>query len=100
MGSERVIAKAGNVVVPSGVRHRFAKRGDEEAHVGVEVRPALRMNKLSRLRPCSLGGREQAAQNRDGWHEREHLGAAARPWRSERLDTEGRHDRGSSNAVV
>lgn len=47
MGGKRVIAKAGDVVVvPAGVRHRFANGGDEEAHVRVEVRPALRMEEL------------------------------------------------------
>ena len=47
MGGKRVIAKAGDVVVvPAGVRHKFANGGDEEAHVRVEVRPALRMENL------------------------------------------------------
>lgn len=42
-----VIAQAGDVVVvPPGVRHKFANGGDEEVRVRVEVRPALRMEKL------------------------------------------------------
>lgn len=47
MGGKRVIAKAGDVVVvPPGVRHKFANAGNGEAHVRVEVRPALRMEQL------------------------------------------------------
>ena len=47
MGRKKVIAKPGDVVVvPPGVRHKFANGGDEEAHVRVEVRPALRMERL------------------------------------------------------
>jgi len=47
MGRKKVIAKAGDVVVvPPGVRHKFANAGDEEARVRVEVRPALRMENL------------------------------------------------------
>jgi mannose-6-phosphate isomerase-like protein (cupin superfamily) len=43
----KVIAKAGDVVVvPPGARHKFQNGGDEEAHVRVEVRPALRMEQL------------------------------------------------------
>jgi mannose-6-phosphate isomerase-like protein (cupin superfamily) len=34
------------VVVPPGARHRFSNGGDEDAHVRVEVRPALRMEEL------------------------------------------------------
>jgi hypothetical protein len=47
MGAKTVIAKAGDVVVvPPGVRHKFANGGDEEARVRIEVRPALQMEKL------------------------------------------------------
>jgi mannose-6-phosphate isomerase-like protein (cupin superfamily) len=47
IGGKRLIANAGDVVVvPSGVRHKFANWGDEEAHARVEIRPALRMEKL------------------------------------------------------
>jgi mannose-6-phosphate isomerase-like protein (cupin superfamily) len=43
----KVIAKPGDVVVvPPHVRHKFKNGGDEEAHVRVEVRPALRMEEL------------------------------------------------------
>jgi quercetin dioxygenase-like cupin family protein len=43
----KVIAKPGDVVVvPPGMRHKFQNGGDEEAHVRVEVRPALRMERL------------------------------------------------------
>jgi mannose-6-phosphate isomerase-like protein (cupin superfamily) len=43
----KVIAKPGDVVVvPPGARHKFQNGGDEEAHVRVEVRPALRMEQL------------------------------------------------------
>jgi len=47
MGGEKVIAKAGDVVVvPPGVRHKFANAGDEAAQARVEVRPALGMERL------------------------------------------------------
>jgi mannose-6-phosphate isomerase-like protein (cupin superfamily) len=47
MRFRKVIAKAGDVVVvPPGVRHKFANAGDEEARLRVEVRPALRMEQL------------------------------------------------------
>jgi len=47
MGRKKVIAEPGDVVVvPPGVRHKFANGGDEEARVRVEVRPALRMENL------------------------------------------------------
>jgi mannose-6-phosphate isomerase-like protein (cupin superfamily) len=43
----KVVAKPGDVVVvPPRVRHKFQNGGDEEAHVRVEVRPALRMERL------------------------------------------------------
>jgi quercetin dioxygenase-like cupin family protein len=46
-GRKKVVAKAGDVVVvPPGIRHKFANGGDEEAHVRVEIRPALRMEEL------------------------------------------------------
>jgi quercetin dioxygenase-like cupin family protein len=47
MGGRKVIARPGDVVVvPPGVRHKFANAGDEEAQARVEVRPALRMEQL------------------------------------------------------
>jgi quercetin dioxygenase-like cupin family protein len=47
MGRKKVIAKPGDVVVvPPGVRHKFENAGDEEASARVEVRPALRMERL------------------------------------------------------
>jgi mannose-6-phosphate isomerase-like protein (cupin superfamily) len=47
MGREKVTAKAGDVVVvPPGVRHKFANAGDQRARARVEVRPALRMEEL------------------------------------------------------
>ncbi len=46
-GLKTVIARAGDTVVVSpGTMHRFANAGDEPAHVLVEVRPALRMERL------------------------------------------------------
>jgi quercetin dioxygenase-like cupin family protein len=46
-GGEKVIAGPGEVVVvPPGVRHKFANAGEEEARARVEVRPALRMEEL------------------------------------------------------
>ena len=43
----KVIAKPGDVVVvPPGARHKFQNGGGEEAHVRVEVRPALRTEQL------------------------------------------------------
>jgi mannose-6-phosphate isomerase-like protein (cupin superfamily) len=47
MGRRTVIAEAGEVVtVPAGGAHRFANGGDEAAHVRVQVRPALEMERL------------------------------------------------------
>jgi quercetin dioxygenase-like cupin family protein len=47
LGGEKVIAHPGDVVVvPPGVRHKFANAGDEGARARVEVRPALRMERL------------------------------------------------------
>jgi quercetin dioxygenase-like cupin family protein len=47
LGGKKVIAHPGDViVVPPGVRHKFANAGDEEASARVEVRPALRMEQL------------------------------------------------------
>ena len=47
IGRERVVAGPGEVVVvPAGVKHDFANAGDDEALVRVEVRPALKMEKL------------------------------------------------------
>ena len=47
LGRKKVIAHPGDVVVvPPGVRHKFANAGDEEARARVEVRPALRMEQL------------------------------------------------------
>jgi quercetin dioxygenase-like cupin family protein len=46
-GIGKVVADPGDVVVvPPGVRHKFANGGDDEARVRVEVRPALRMEQL------------------------------------------------------
>jgi quercetin dioxygenase-like cupin family protein len=46
-GRERLIAGPGEVVVvPAGVPHDFANAGDTGAVVHVEVRPALRMERL------------------------------------------------------
>ena len=48
------IAEAGEIVtVPAGAPHRFENGGDETAHVRVQVRPALRMEQLSRPRSRS-----------------------------------------------
>jgi quercetin dioxygenase-like cupin family protein len=47
MGRERIVAEAGDVVVvPPGVPHDFANAGDTDALVRVEVRPALKMERL------------------------------------------------------
>ena len=47
LGFNTIIAGPGDtVVVPAGKRHRFSNAGDEDAHVHVEVRPALRMEEL------------------------------------------------------
>ena len=47
MGHERIVAGPGEVVVvPPGVRHDFANAGPEGALVRVEVRPALKMERL------------------------------------------------------
>lgn len=47
MGRETIVAGPGEVVVvPADVKHDFANAGDDEALVRVEVRPALKMEKL------------------------------------------------------
>ena len=47
LGPERIVAGPGEVVVvPPGVGHDFANAGLEEALVRVEVRPALKMERL------------------------------------------------------
>jgi len=47
LGLKTIIAGPGEtVVVPAGSRHRFSNAGSEDAHVRVEVRPALRMEEL------------------------------------------------------
>jgi mannose-6-phosphate isomerase-like protein (cupin superfamily) len=47
LGMKKVIAEAGEtVIVPAGKMHRFFNAGDEPAHVLVEVRPALAMERL------------------------------------------------------
>jgi quercetin dioxygenase-like cupin family protein len=47
MGREKIVAGPGEVVVvPPGVKHDFANAGDEDALVRVEVRPALKMERL------------------------------------------------------
>jgi mannose-6-phosphate isomerase-like protein (cupin superfamily) len=47
LGGKKVVAGPGDVVVvPPGARHKFANGGDTEAHVRVEVRPALKMEEL------------------------------------------------------
>jgi mannose-6-phosphate isomerase-like protein (cupin superfamily) len=47
MGRRKVVARAGDVVVvPPGVRHKFANAGDGSAAARVQVRPALRMEQL------------------------------------------------------
>jgi quercetin dioxygenase-like cupin family protein len=47
LGRKKVVAGPGEtVVVPPGVRHRFANAGDDEARLRVEVRPALKMEQL------------------------------------------------------
>jgi mannose-6-phosphate isomerase-like protein (cupin superfamily) len=47
MGRKRIVAGPGEVVVvPPGVKHDFATAGDGEALVRVEVRPALKMERL------------------------------------------------------
>jgi mannose-6-phosphate isomerase-like protein (cupin superfamily) len=47
IGRRRVHAGPGDVVdVPPGVAHSFANAGDKEAHVRVEVRPALAMEQM------------------------------------------------------
>jgi mannose-6-phosphate isomerase-like protein (cupin superfamily) len=56
-GREKIIAGPGEVVVvPPGVKHDFANTGDEEALVRIEVRPAL---KMERLFETALGLAEQ-----------------------------------------
>ncbi len=47
LGFKTIIAGPGEtVVVPAGKRHRFRNAGSDDAHVRVEVRPALRMEEL------------------------------------------------------
>jgi mannose-6-phosphate isomerase-like protein (cupin superfamily) len=47
MGRKRIVAQAGEVVVvPAGMRHDFANAGDTDAKVRVEIRPALRMERM------------------------------------------------------
>jgi mannose-6-phosphate isomerase-like protein (cupin superfamily) len=47
LGLKTIVAGPGEtVVVPAGKRHRFANAGTDDAHVRVEVRPALRMEEL------------------------------------------------------
>jgi quercetin dioxygenase-like cupin family protein len=47
LGRKRIVAGPGDtVVVPAGATHRFANAGDEEAHVRVQVVPALDMEEL------------------------------------------------------
>jgi mannose-6-phosphate isomerase-like protein (cupin superfamily) len=47
LGFKTIIAGPGeSVVVPAGKRHCFSNGGSENAHVRVEVRPALRMEEL------------------------------------------------------
>jgi quercetin dioxygenase-like cupin family protein len=47
LGLRRIVTEAGDVVtVPAGRVHRFANAGDEVAHVRVQVRPALEMERL------------------------------------------------------
>ncbi|MGZ4292701.1 MAG: cupin domain-containing protein [Solirubrobacteraceae bacterium] len=47
LGHKTIVAGPGEtVVVPAGKRNRFSNAGDEDAHVRVEVRPALCMEEL------------------------------------------------------
>ena len=47
MAHKRIVAGAGEVVVvPAGVAHDFANAGETEAHVRVEIRPALKMERM------------------------------------------------------
>jgi mannose-6-phosphate isomerase-like protein (cupin superfamily) len=47
LGMKRIVAGPGEtVVVPAGRMHRFENVGDDPAHVLVEVRPALEMERL------------------------------------------------------
>ena len=47
MGRRRIVAGPGDVVVvPAGVAHDFGNAGDEEALVRVDIRPALKMERL------------------------------------------------------
>jgi mannose-6-phosphate isomerase-like protein (cupin superfamily) len=47
MGRKTVVAEAGDVVtVPAGVSHKFENGGEQTAHVRVQVRPALKMERL------------------------------------------------------
>jgi len=58
------VAGAGEVVVvPPGTPHKFENAGDEPAHVRVEVRPALRME---RLFETAIGLAREGRTNRRG----------------------------------
>ena len=47
MARKRIVAGAGEVViVPAGVAHDFATSGETDAHVRVEIRPALKMERM------------------------------------------------------
>jgi mannose-6-phosphate isomerase-like protein (cupin superfamily) len=47
LGRKKIVANAGDVVVvPAGVRHKFANAGEEVARARVEIRPALKMESL------------------------------------------------------
>ena len=47
MNGKKIVAGPGDVVVvPAGARHKFANCGDTDAHVRVEVRPAMKMEDL------------------------------------------------------
>lgn len=47
LGLEKIVAGPGEtVVVPAGSVHRFRNGGDTDAHVRVQVEPALRMEQL------------------------------------------------------
>jgi mannose-6-phosphate isomerase-like protein (cupin superfamily) len=47
VGRRKIVAETGDVVVvPAGVRHKFANAGGEVARARVEIRPALKMELL------------------------------------------------------
>jgi quercetin dioxygenase-like cupin family protein len=47
MGRKTIVAEAGEVVtIPAGASHKFENGADETAHVRVQVRPALEMERL------------------------------------------------------